>query len=422
MYQEHTRMPAHNNCAPTDFDIIVVGAGMVGLSFALAMASSGLRLAMLDSRPPPATDDLCKGFDPRVSAITPASQHFLSSLGAWDGIEKRRCSAYTDMHVWDADGTGSIHFTASDIHAKELGHIVENSVILAALHERLALQDNIHLLAPVTLTALQLPRLAGDAVHITLDDGRILSARLLVAADGANSKVRELAAFKTKEWDYEQHAIVTTVKTELCHRQCAIQRFMDAGTLAFLPLREDADSPNEGQHYSSIVWSVVPEYAQTLMALDDKPFAVALQGGIENRLGTVESVDKRLCFPLRQRHATDYVQPGVALIGDAAHTIHPLAGQGVNLGFQDASTLARELLQALARTHDIASLRTLRRYQRRCIGHNLGMMWIMEGFKRLFADQPLPLRWLRNVGMSGLDRASMLKHRLMRAAMGIDGG
>jgi len=414
-------MSGHNSSPTTEFDIIVVGAGMVGVSFAIAMADSGLRLALLDSRSPPATDNLSKGFDPRVSAITPASRHFLSTLGAWDGIGRRRCSAYTDMHVWDADGTGSIHFAARDIHADNLGHIVENSVILAALHERLALLSNIDLLAPVTLTALQLPSPAGETVRVTLNNGRCLSAKLLVAADGSHSKVRELAGFKTKEWDYEHHAIVTTVKTELRHRQCAIQRFMDAGTLAFLPLSAEVEATHEGQHYSSIVWSVVPEYGQTLMALNDTQFAVALQNGIESRLGAVTFVDQRFCFPLRQRHATDYVQPGVALIGDAAHTIHPLAGQGVNLGLEDANILARELTQSLEQKHDIAGLRTLRRYQRRRIGHNLGMMWTMEGFKRLFADQPLPLRWLRNAGMSGLDRTPMLKHRLMRAAMGVDG-
>jgi 2-octaprenylphenol hydroxylase len=404
-----------------DYDVIVAGGGMVGASFALALADSGLRIALVDSQ------DLgnfaeqvhcAERFDPRVSAITPASAAFLESLGVWQGVRERRCSPYTDMHVWDADGTGSIHFNAQEIHAPALGHIVENTVLLAALYERISATANIDVLAPVTLNGLALDT-AQERVGITLEDGRSISATLLVAADGANSKVRELAGFKTKEWDYEHQAIVTTVKTELPHGATAIQRFMDQGTLAFLPLQQSAAVANS-QQYCSIVWSVLPDYAQSLMALDDADFAKRLEAAIENKLGKIEHLETRFSFPLRQRHAVDYVQPGIALIGDAAHTIHPLAGQGVNLGFLDAQALAEEVQRTHSQHLAIGDLRFLRRYQRRRIGHNLGMMWVMEGFKRLFADQPLPLRWLRNAGMSGLDRSAVIKHQLMRSAMGME--
>lgn len=406
-----------------DYDVIVAGGGLVGASFALALADSGLRIALVDSQ------ELGKlaqqaprseRFDPRVVAITPASAAFLDTLGVWRGVCERRCSPYTDMHVWDADGTGSIDFSAQEIHASALGHIVENAVLLAALYERIEQSASIDVVAPVTVTGLA--RSAGkERVDIALEDGRSISAALVVAADGANSKVRELAGFQTKEWDYEHQAIVTTVKTELPHQATAIQRFMDEGTLAFLPLRHSltADAP---QYYSSIVWSVLPDYAHSLMALDDAQFATRLQAAIESRLGRIEHLDARYSFPLRQRHAVDYVQPSIALIGDAAHTIHPLAGQGVNLGFLDAQALAQEVLRTHGKHLAIGDLRCLRRYQRRRIGHNLGMMWVMEGFKRLFADQPLPLRWLRNAGMSGLDRSGIIKHRLMRAAMGMETG
>lgn len=420
--------------AATDFDVVIVGAGMVGASFACALAETGLRLAVLDSQ---AIDIQARSssalgaapfdrqpFDPRVSAITPASQEFFRSLHVWEAIAARRHSPYTDMHVWEADGTGSIHFSAADIHAEVLGHIIENSVILAALHERLQQQENVALLAPVTLHELQssevLQNVGQGKVRLVLADDRQLSTRLLVAADGANSRVRELAGFQTREWDYEHHAIVTTVRTEFPHRRAAIQRFMDEGTLAFLPLRESGGNIADDQQHCSIVWSVLPDFAQSLMALNDSEFAQVLEGAIESRLGAILHVDKRYSFPLRQRHAATYVQDGIALVGDAAHTIHPLAGQGVNLGLLDASALANEICQAHAVGRDFADLRTLRRYQRRRIGHNLGMMWLMEGFKHLFADQPLPLRWLRNVGMSGLDRAAPVKNRIMRSAMGID--
>lgn len=422
----------HASSAENEFDVVIVGGGMVGASLACALADSGLRLAVLDSQPF-ATQDAAPAdtssrpseeptFDPRVSAITPASQQFLREIGVWDAIATQRLSPYTDMHVWDGDGTGSIHFAAADIHADLLGHIIENSVILTALQQRLGGSSNITLLAPVTLTSLTPPASAVPEapVQITLADGRCLSTRLLVAADGANSTVRELAGFQTREWDYQHHAIVTTVRTALPHRQTAIQRFMDAGVLAFLPLWTNPVSGRDEQRHCSIVWSVLPEVAQELMALDDTAFARELQSAIENRLGKIESVDKRYSFPLRQRHAHSYVQHGIALIGDAAHTIHPLAGQGVNLGLQDASVLATEILRAVSKERDFADLRTLRRYQRRRIGHNLGMMWMMEGFKRLFAEQPLAVRWLRNAGMAGLDKTVLLKNHIMRSAMGID--
>ncbi len=412
-----------DNAKNLDYDVLVAGGGMVGASFALALADSGLRIAVVDSL------DLGKlagqqrvadSFDPRVSAITPASQAFLESLGVWQGVCARRCAPYSDMHVWDADGTGSIHFNAQEIHATALGHIVENAVLLAAIYTRIAAIANIDVLAPVALDGLE-PSNSKGQVSITLEDGRRISAALLVAADGANSKVRELAGFQTKEWDYEHQAIVCTVKTERPHGATAIQRFMDEGTLAFLPLQQSLDVADTQQH-CSIVWSVLPAYAQTLMAMDDTEFARRLQAAIENKLGRIEHLDTRYSFPLRQRHAVDYVQPGIALIGDAAHTIHPLAGQGVNLGFLDAQALAEEVQRTHSKHLAIGELRYLRRYQRRRIGHNLGMMWVMEGFKRLFADQPLPLRWLRNAGMSGIDRSAVIKHQLMRSAMGMERG
>jgi len=413
------------------YDIVVVGGGLVGASLVLALAERGLRIAVLDTQPlsrqhwqreePQAGLD---HFDPRVSAITPASQRFLDSLGVWDAVLERRASPYTDMHVWEADGTGSIHFAAGDIHCEALGHIVENAVLLAALHERLHGVSGVELLAPVSLESLERLPVPGplDADQsrtvLTLADGRSLRARVLVAADGANSRVRELAGFKLSEWDYEHHAIVTTVRTGLPHQRTAAQRFMDDGVLAFLPLQT---APGvDDQHYCSIVWSVLPERAAKLMLQSDVEFAGALEVAIESRFGQIEHVDQRFSVPLRQRHARHYVQEGIALIGDAAHTIHPLAGQGVNLGFQDASALASQLLQALARQDEPGSLQVLRRYQRQRIGHNLGMMWVMEGFKRLYADQALPLRWLRNAGMAGLDRTVLLKSRIMRSAMGMD--
>ena len=403
------------------YDVIVVGGGMVGAALACALAPTNLRIAILDQRPFDGETAGSGAFDARVSAITPASAQFLSEMGVWEGVLQRRASPYCQMQVWDADGTGSIHFAAADVRADVLGHIVENNVTLAALHERLRAFDQVEWIVPASLEALLSPYTPQDdePIRLLLEDQRVLSATLLVAADGAQSKVRELAGFRTREWDYDHHALVTTVRTEKPHRQTASQRFMDEGVLAFLPLAPSAGEADD-QHYCSIVWSVIPDYARELMAQDDATFTRTLQAAIESRLGAIEHVAPRYCFPLRQRHAVSYVQPGIALIGDAAHTIHPLAGQGVNLGLQDAQVLAAEIAAALAVGRDFADMRTLRRYQRRRIGENLGMMWMMEGFKHLFADQPLPVRWLRNAGMSGLDRSPMVKNRIMRSAMGFE--
>lgn len=400
----------------TQFDVVIVGGGMVGASLACALADSGLSIGLVDAQPFGQGLQQAQGFDARVSAITEASRQFFVDLGVWEAIATVRCCPYTDMEVWEADGTGRIHFAAADIHASSLGHIIENAIILGALHQRLRSHSAVELIAPTKLVALR-ESLPERCNYLELDNGRTLSARLVVAADGANSKVRELAGFQTREWDYQHHAIVTSVKTEKPHKSTAIQRFMDKGVLAFLPLQ---GTGADAQHYCSIVWSVLPEYAQALMEQDDGAFSASLQAAIESQLGRIEHVDKRFSFPLRQRHAKRYVQQGIALMGDAAHSIHPLAGQGVNLGFLDAMALAEVIGKAHIRGDDISDARILRRYQRRRIGHNLGMMGMMEGFKHLYADQPLPVRWLRNVGMSSLDNTMGLKNLIMRAAMGIE--
>lgn len=407
-----------------DFDIAIVGGGMVGAALACALAKTGLRTGLFDQASFDAAKLPCNTpeplFDPRVSAIAPASQSFLSELGAWQVTEKVRVSPYTDMVVWDADGTGSIHFSAADIHEQYLGHIVENSAIVMGLYQRLEQLDNVTVVSPVSVENFEyLPETPSAGIVLTTSDGNSYSATLLVGADGPQSRVRQLANFTTREWDYHHHAIVTTVRTELPHKGTALQRFMETGPLAFLPLVNTSTPEQEQQHYCSIVWSTLTDQAAELMELDDAQFADTLAHAIEHRLGKIEWLDRRYSFPLRQRHAVDYVKPNIALVGDAAHTIHPLAGQGVNLGFMDARALAHEVHSAVRRQRPVGDFAILRRYQRARKGHNLGMMGAMEGFKRLFAEDALPVRWLRNTGMSGIDRMGFVKNRLMRQAMGV---
>lgn len=394
-------------------DLIIVGAGMVGSALALALEHSGLNILIVDGGPLSIKPfDGAAAFEPRVSALSAASQRILERLDVWPGIAARRASAYCDMQVWDGSGTGSVHFSAASVHAESLGHIVENRVVQDALLERLH-DSNLGLLGNARLEQL---RRSGDGWLLKLADGRELRSSLLVAADGANSAVRRLAGCATREWDYLHHAIVTSVRCARPHQATAWQRFTDDGPLAFLPLRRGDDD-----HWCSIVWSAVPAEAERLMALDDETFRHELGKAFEWRLGEVSQVDPRLCIPLRQRHAKRYVESGLALIGDAAHSIHPLAGQGVNLGFLDAAVLAEVLLHALERGEQPNDVRVLSRYERRRMPHNLAMMAAMEGFERLFQADPLPLRWLRNSGLNWVDDLPEAKALFVRQALGLSG-
>lgn len=411
---------------PIEFDIVIVGAGLVGASLACAIASSEhcgeLRIALVEPGPPPSLyGDQGHGggehdgedFDPRVVALTPQSQDFLASLGVWPAIQKQRLCPYTRMYVWDGEGTAAIEFNSRDIRQDNLGHIVENSVVLSALLDRLAAFPRVHLMRGRKVE--QINERVGDQprTRLVLDNGDHLEASLILAADGANSKVRQLLAMKTREWDYGQDAIVATVRSEQAHDFTAWQRFTRHGPLAFLPLCGAGDDTSSGD-YCSIVWSVDRQLSPDLMALDDEQFAAALGSAFEHRLGKITRVSRRFSFPLRQRYALSYVRPGVALVGDAAHTIHPLAGQGVNLGLLDAQVLASEIQRAMLRGVPLGDYSLLRRYSRRRKGANMAMMVVMEAFKRLFGSQNPGLHLLRNIGMRQVDSLPALKKLLAR--------
>ncbi|MFK7975642.1 MAG: UbiH/UbiF/VisC/COQ6 family ubiquinone biosynthesis hydroxylase [Halioglobus sp.] len=414
------------------FDVVIVGAGIAGASLALALRGQGLRIALVEARsmqPPSlpqtvAVDD----FDLRVSALTPRSRTFLEGLGVWSAITDYRCCTYRHMTVWDAQGTGQIDFDESDVGGAALGHIVENRAIVSALvnalqscadvmvYEGSGLTDCERLGAFLENSDTNDPDSASEGlVRLTLANESVLEAQLVVAADGALSKIRDLMSFETREWDYGHRAIVATVAVEDTHQFTAWQSFAPDGPLALLPLYAD-----EEQTLVSIVWSQDEAAADALMALDDAAFCAALGVASEHRLGAVTGCSQRAAFPLRQRHAIDYVQAGVALVGDAAHTIHPLAGQGINLGLQDVAALAQQLISASARDESLGDVAVLRRYQRVRKGDNLLMMAAMDGFKRLFEQPALPVRWLRNTGMRMLDGVVPIKAQIMRHAMGLD--
>lgn len=405
------------------FDVVISGAAIAGASLAVALSGNGLSIALIEAQALaapvlPADFDL-DNFDPRVSALTPKSQKFLASIGAWDAIAAYRLCTYRHMTVWDSQGTGQIDFDEAEVDGAGLGHIVENRSIVSALLSRVDATTDITVFSSQSLekcTRLEVDELsdAKAQIELQLSSGTILKTNLLVAADGALSQVRQLMDFETREWDYGHHAIVTTIETAKPHQHTAWQSFAPAGPLALLPLPGD-----EHHHYCSIVWSQRDDEAKRLLALEDADFCQALQASSESRLGEIVRCSSRYSFPLRQRHAVDYVQDGVALIADAAHTIHPLAGQGINLGIQDVAVLAKEVLAARERGVCIGELAVLQRYQRQRKGENLLMMTAMDGFKHLFEQEALPLRWLRNAGMRGINSLLPIKQQLMRHAMGL---
>lgn len=397
------------------FDVAIVGAGLVGQAIAAALAggSDTVRVALIDPADiqAPAPVGGLQDYDLRVSALTAQTQAFLTRLGVWENIPASVLSGYTRMHVWDAEGTGAVTFNAAELHVPALGHIVENRQTLWALQQVNDALEGVTQLR-TTLTSLDNPDEHGW-VPISLGNGETLTARLVIGADGALSRVRQLAGVATTEWDYGHHAIVATVRTEKSLAGTAWQRFRPQGPLAFLPLHSD-------EHVASIVWSTLPEEADAVLALEDDAFCAALTQAFEGHLGKVTEVSARQRFPLRQRHARQYYERGVVLAGDAAHTIHPLAGQGVNLGFKDAEVLAEEILRALSKGLNPGSDAVLGRYQRRRQADNLATMALMEGFKRLFAaDAPL-IRLLRNEGMRLFDKALPVKQHVVMKAMGLE--
>ncbi|HGY4720852.1 TPA: FAD-dependent 2-octaprenylphenol hydroxylase [Citrobacter amalonaticus] len=389
-------------------DVAIVGGGMVGLAVACGLQGSGLRVAVLEQREP---QPLAMDADPalRVSAINAASEKLLTRLGVWSDIVARRASCYHGMEVWDKDSFGRIEFDDQSMGYSHLGHIVENAVIHYALWQKAQQSSDITLMAPAEL---QQVAWGENEAFLTLKDGAMLTARLVIGADGANSWLRNKADIPLTFWDYRHHALVATIRTEEAHGAFARQAFHGEGILAFLPLSDP--------HLCSIVWSLAPEAAEQMQQLSDEQFNQALNIAFDNRLGLCQVESDRQVFPLTGRYARQFAAHRLALVGDAAHTIHPLAGQGVNLGFMDAAELVDELKRLHRQGKDIGQYLYLRRYER-SRKHSAAMMLAgMQGFRELFAGTNPAKKLLRDIGLKLADTLPGVKPQLLRQAMGLN--
>jgi 2-octaprenylphenol hydroxylase len=396
-----------------DFDVVVVGGAMAGAGTAALLAATpatqGLRIALVEPRPaaPPAPDS---PLDLRVSALSRASQHLLERTGAWQAVAAR-AAPYQRMMVWEQRqepaGPDTLVFDAAELGEPDLGHIGENLTIQAALTARAEALGVVLLRAGfATLEATR------DAVRLGLGDGREFRAGLVVGADGAESAVRRQAGIDTRGWEYGQRAVVAHLSSERPHADTARQRFLDTGPLALLPLADGR---------SSLVWSTLPERAQELTQCPEEEFSDRVSDASGGVLGRLEPATARASFPLRLLHARRYAAERVALVGDAAHTVHPLAGQGINLAFLDAAALVDVLGQALAEGDDPGEHSVLRRYERWRKAEALPAIALLDGIQRLyFGGNPLQSR-LRRGALGLAQSAGPLKRALMRRALGVAG-
>lgn len=391
-----------------EYDIVIVGGGMAGATLACAVSSSGLRIAVIDSVEPQAFDDI--EYDLRVSSITLGSKAIFETIGAWQAMTQRRVSCVDAMEVWDEGGSGSIRFDSAEMAQPCLAYIIENRVIVRALLDRMEVLHNIDYLAPVQIGSIFTDE---QQALVKLENGDEIKTRLVVGADGANSLVRRLSGIESDGWSFEQKAIVATVQTQQSHAGIARQRFLATGPLAFLPLDEN--------HQCSIVWSADSARADELNVLTDTEFNSELQKAFGDTLGAVNLVSERAMFPLIAAHAKNYLAERIVLVGDAAHRIHPLAGQGLNLGLGDIAVLAEVLVEAIHDQKDIGTYKVLRRYERWRKGGNALMLGAMDGFKRLFGSDNDVVRGFRNFGLEIVDGLPPLKNYIMQYAAGQSG-
>jgi 2-octaprenylphenol hydroxylase len=388
-----------------DLDAVIVGGGAIGTALALALARDGFEVALVESRAPKpwrVEDDV----DLRVVALAADTRKLLDDLGVWTPIAAARTAPYRRMRVWDASAPGELCFDAAERGEAALGWIIENRLIQHALWAAATQAPGLRLLSPAEVAAVEN---GADAAEVSLADGTRLRAHVVIAADGAESPVRAMLGIETTGRDYAQRAVVAHVVTARAHENTAWQRFNPGGPLAFLPL-------SDGR--SSIVWSLPDSEAARILALDDAAFRDELGCAFDFRLGEIISTTPRAAFPLRMRFAGKYVAGRCVLAGDAAHVVHPLAGQGMNLGFRDVACLRRVLGDARRRGSGIGAAHVLGRYQRERRSENTLAAYGLDGIERLFGNPGAIASGLRGAGLAMVGRAGPLKHFFAEMAAG----
>jgi len=390
----------------TRVELIVVGGGLVGFTLGIACAEAGIEVAVVDREDP--ADMLAEPFDGRTTAIAHGSQQVLSGIGFWP-LVAAEAEPILEIRVADGGSPLFLHYDHNDIGDHPLGYIVENRVLRRALMARAAALPSLRQLAPLAVERVE-RALSGATAYLA--DGSILRGALVAACDGRNSPLRRAAGIETLEWTYPQISIVCTVRHEKPHRGVAVEHFLPAGPFAILPMTENR---------SSIVWTERADLAPRILALDAAGFAAELARRFGDFLGALEVVGPRFSYALSLLHAERYVAPRLALVGDAAHVIHPIAGQGLNLGVRDVAALAELVVDARRLGLDIADDSVLERYERWRRFDNVMLAAVTDGLNRLFSNAVPPVKLARDVGLAVIDRLPPVKRFLMRDAMGVVG-
>jgi 2-octaprenylphenol hydroxylase len=386
----------------TNWDVMVVGGGMVGATTALDFAQNGFKVLLLEKQQPELIWQADESYQTRVSALTRASENIFKNLGVWQGIVKRRMHSFTDMHVWEDISAAEVHFSATEINENNLGFVVENSVIVASLWEAILEHKLIQSVFAEKISKIALNK---NNASVEFESGLNLTTKLVVAADGAFSTTRDLVGIAVEEHDYKQCAIVGCVKTELNNQNTCWQRYQAEGPFAYLAMENNV---------SSIAWYLPVEKMQWALELSDEDFKQQVEQAAGSKLGKVEKTYGRAGFPLVRRHAKEYVKPHFALVGDAAHTVHPQAGQGVNLGLLDAVALVEVVSQEKNNTSkDWSRKSVLRRYERWRKGDNIIVQRAMEGFDWLFKQNNQTKNSLRSSFVSLGNNLKLIKNWLM---------
>jgi 2-octaprenyl-6-methoxyphenol hydroxylase len=391
-------------------DVVIVGGGLVGLTLASALAPAGLSVVVVDREAPVVAAD--EAYDGRGSAIAFGSARVLDGIGLWSRL-RDEAEPILDIRVSDGDSTLFLHYDHREVGADPLGYIVENRSTRRALYAHLATLDGVRLIAPAAVVGL---KVGPGFATARLADGGVVRARLAIAADGRGSPTRAMAGIKAMQWRYPQTGIVCSIRHQRPHRGIAHERFLPAGPFAVLPLKTI-----DGVHRSSLVWTERADLAPAMMQLSDTAFSAEIARRFGDTLGTIAVEGGRWAYPLGLLQAERYVGARLALVGDAAHAIHPIAGQGLNLGLRDVAALAEAIVDAHRLGLDIGAADVLERYQRWRRFDNFVLMAVTDGLNRLFSNDVAPIRLARDLGLAMVDRLPPLKSLFMRHAMGLVG-